>query len=389
MVQTYKQPSFDDMVPREIDIEGLVSEIEDESKGLKNPSKIPGDFNISELSPRRFFDNELPEIQWIIYNMLAKGIVGFMYGEGGSFKSLAAMWLVMQMACAKIHSTQKWLDKFPVPFGRAIFFSAEDVELDLHLRVIAIAKEMAKQRPDIPEAAFIDAISKNCLIVSRQQWAADGEPFIVDEHGKKTNKVEKIISLTKEFGADLIILETFSRIANVDEIDNKQGARVVGTLEDIRDATGVTVQCIAHSGKVARSLQTDTHGQNGMRGAGALMDNARHGIWFRAQKAAEDGTAQIEVVNSKTFRCKRFESFIISVEYPSFLTAKREDVKPDMFSRVVEHIKENPGIKQREVIKAFGGKAKPISDAFKDAISEGLIELRGPKNRPEGYFYVD
>jgi predicted transcriptional regulator len=339
---------------------------------------------LAAAAPARFFETVPQEFQYIVPGLLAKGIVGFLYGEGGAYKSLAALWLVLQRACGSLNNGAKWLDRFEIcGTSKSIFFSAEDVEDDLHHRVRAITTRIHNERVEIPESAIQAAINENCRIVSREQWISDGEQFLVDEDSRETGKIAKVVQIVQEFGADLVILETFSRITNVDEIDNKAGARVVGAMEHIRDATGASVLCIAHSSKVARSTQTDTHGQNGLRGAGALMDNSRFGLWFRTQPD-KDNKPTIEIVNSKTFRVKRVAPFKVSIDFPAFV---KIDTQPnvDVFDQIIEDVKNNPGTKQRETQKRVRSRASTISKAFKDAVDEGLIFL---KSKKEGYYPV-
>lgn len=327
------------------------------------------------------------EETWLVDKVLAQGICGFLYGEGGSFKSLAALWLVMQRACVKIDSTQKWLGKFPINFGKSIFFSAEDMERDITLRTKDIIKSMSNARPDISKSAFIDAL-RNCRVFSQDQWITADTPFIVNKLGERTSMIDTISTYAKDFNADLIILETSRRIAPINENDNELATRVVNALEEIRRATGATVLCIAHTSKNSRSGQTDTHGQNGLCGAGAYLDNSRFGIWFKAMKNTEEGKGQIEVVNSKTFRCKRFEPFTIEIDYPEFKVGEKNCLKTDLFETVVQYVKDNAGCKKAAMRKDLKINNEKLGKTLNSAISEGLIELRGKKNNPEGYFYV-
>jgi len=348
------------------------------------PAMCPA-WNVEAFSPKRFFDTDPAPFVFIIPGLLTKGVCGFLYGEGGTFKSLAALWLVILRAVGGIICGQKWLDRFEIPgVGRSILFSGEDVDADLHHRVKHITTSIQAERPDIPPSIIHHAISENCLIVSREQWVSDGELFFVDEQGKPTAKYAEIVRIVQEFGADLVILETFSRITNVDEIDNQMGARVVGAMEALRDATGATVLVIAHTSKAARGGQTDTHGQNGLRGAGALMDNSRFGLWFKAM-AAVDGQACFEVAHAKAFRGMRVETFRVLVDYPMFSVLKKPTA-PNIFDLVVEDVRSNPGTTQRQTIERLGGRRLVINQAFRDAVAEGLIVQ---KTRKDGYFMSD
>jgi hypothetical protein len=341
---------------------------------LQECAAIPGsDWDLLALSPERFLRDEPHEFEFILPGLLAKGVVGFLYGEGGSFKSLAALWLVLQRATAGIHSGQRWLDKFPVPRGRSVFISAEDVDADLHSRTRRVVEAIAGGRPDVPLGAFCEEAAKNCLIVSREGWKADGEQFLVDERGNTTGKLKQIVKAVSSFGADLVVVETVSRFANSDENDNRLAARVVGALEEIRDCTGATVLAIAHTSKAARGGRSDTHGQNGLRGGGALMDNARFGLWFRAQPKSDGGCDVVEIVNSKTFRTQRAQTFSTEVCFPSFRVAEAQSCT-DTFDAVLDDVREFPGSPQREIRGRLKIKQSTLTQALKDGLDEGFIE---------------
>lgn len=339
-------------------------------------------WEIARLSPKRFFDCSPQEYRFIITRLLAAGIVGFIYGEGGSYKSLSGLWLVIIRACIHINNSLLWLGRFEVTPGKSIFFSAEDVEIDLHHRTPLILEVIHHLRPEIPLSAYQDALSENCLIVSREQWTDDGELFLIDENGERTAKYYRVVNLIKEHGADLVIFETLSRIANIDENDNRAAARVVGVLEMLRDDTGATILCIAHTSKMNRGGKTDTHGQNGMRGGGAFMDNARFGLWFRSLPKA-DGKDRLEIVNSKTFRTQRADPFKVRVDFPRFSLIDDSENDKSVFDAVVEYVREHPGTKQRHVREGLKGKMTVISRALKDAVDEEIIINKGKR---EGYF---
>lgn len=330
-------------------------------------------WTIQNLSANRFFTADPVPFEFIIPGLLAKGLVGFIYGEGGSYKSLAALWLCLQLAVHRIDNTQKWLDRFELTSCKSIFFSAEDLDSDLHHRVRSIVSKM--RRDDIPENAYREAITENCLIVSREQLIADGEIFLVDENGTPTEKVQTIIDLINQFGADLVIIETVSRISAVDENDNAMAARLVAAMEIIRDKTGATVLLIAHSSKISRFAKTDTFGQNGLRGAGAFLDNARFGLWFRSLERKEKQD-RLEILNSKSFRCKRADPFKVKISYPRF-ELDEDEIEPDVFEAVIEFIRCNPGTNQRKIRNGVKGKMAAINRAIRDAIDEGIITHKG------------
>ena len=350
--------------------------------GISQPKKKS--WNIDQLRPSWAFDKP-KEFEFIIPNLLAQGLFGWVYGEGGSYKSLAVLWLALQRATAKINAGQKWLEKFEVPFGRTVFISAEDVQEDLHHRVFNITKTMRDSRPDLPIEAIQQAIAENCLIIPREDWVSDGELFLIDSDGIPTSKLSKMVKLIKDFEADLVIIETASRVAAIDENDNSAAARLVAAFERLRDETSATVLCVDHSSKMNRTAKTDTHGQNSLRGAGAKLDNARFGLWFQAMPRKNDADI-IKIVNSKSFRCKRADSFTIKAVYPSFELHKEEESEQDVFDLVVQDVRDNPGTKQRQIRARLGGKQSAITRSLKDAVDEGILTHKG---KMEGYYYAE
>ena len=321
--------------------------------------------------------------EFIIPGLLAKGLVGFIYGSGGTYKSLAGLWLVLQRASCKILPDQKWLDRFPVTPGKSIFFSAEDVLDDLHHRGYAILNSLIENDLSKSIEDLKPEISSNFRLIPREQWIADRELFLIDSEGIPTKKLESIIGFTNTFEADLILIETASRIAPIDENDNSMGARLVGCLEEIRDKTGATILVIDHSSKSTRGAKSDLLGQNSLRGASSKLDNARWGLLFETRKS-EGGTDLLQISNSKSFRCRRADPFEVTVEYPRFSLVEKQEKKPDIYDSIIEAVQANPGIKRRDLIKMLSGASDKKSAAITRCTRDGFI-----RNEGEGYYYVE
>ena len=342
---------------------------------LDDPFYTPAEWTLENTRPDWILQEPEP-FEFIIPGLLAKGVVGFFYGSGGTYKSLAVLWLVLQRGTGTVVSGQRWLDRFPVPFGRSIFFSAEDVQIDMHHRIDACIRAMHDDRIDVPINAIQSAVLENCRIIPREVWTNDGEIFIYDSG--QTGKVDSIVKLVNDFCADLIIIETASRIAAIDEIDNGQNARLVACLESIRDRTGATVLLLDHSSKIGRTGKTDLQGQNSLRGASAKMDNARFGLLIEPQKR-ENGSDVLKITNSKSFRCKRADSFRVSVEYPRFTLIEGNTGDETVFDNVIEYVREHPGTSTREIRKGVTGKTTAISQAIRDGKEEGILIFKKGK----------
>ena len=316
---------------------------------------------------------------FVVPELLSKGICGFLYGEGGSFKSLAALWLCIQLAAGEVVKS-KWLDRFNICSARrAMFCSIEDPEADIHHRIKSVTERFyrmggARVFPNIINAE----IKKNFHLFPRERWMQDGCEHIVDAEGNPTLKVESIIQYARENSIDLIILDTLSRLSLVDENDNNGGARLVSALERIRDATGATVLVIAHANKVAGVSKTDVHGQNALRGASALMCNARFGLWFQSRESRCE-IERLTIHNSKNSRTRRIEPFKVTVDYPGFTLCEEEDTEENLTGAIVADVRAHLGTTQAQTRKRLKRDMKIISQGFIDASESGLIKPLGNK----------
>ena len=348
-----------------------------------NENKIVWDAEESQALVTQMLITEPEPFAFIVPGLLPKGVCGFIYGEGGSYKSLAALWLCIQRAAGHV-ANSKWLDRFEIhSAGKSMFCSIEDQIADIHNRMWAVVNRFSAKRSEIPRTSIDNAIAENFHIFPRERWMQDGFEHIVDHDGNPTLKADTVARYASDNGIDLIILDTLSRLSLVDENDNNAGARLVSALERIRDASGASVITIAHSGKAGRTGKTDTHGQNGLRGASALMDNGRFGLWFRPTQT-KGGQPRIEIINAKTFRAKRAEPFKVSVDYPAFTLLQEEETgEDDLMPLVVEDIKTHPATTQRGTRERLRKKSTHIKQAFKDADEEGLITYKG---KGKGYF---
>ena len=315
---------------------------------------------------------------FLVPGLLTKGVCGFLYGEGGSYKSLAALWLCIQRAAGFV-ANSKWLDRFEIfGAGKSMFCSIEDPIIDIHHRLKAVVNRFSEMRKDVSQQAIQGAIEESFHLFPRERWMQDGFEHIVDIDGKPTLKTDFISKYAVENSIDLIILDTLSRLSLVEENDNNGAARLVSALERIRDKSGASVLVIAHTGKTGRTAKTDIHGQNGLRGASALMDNARFGLWFRSMEN-KNGKARLEILNAKTFRTMRTETFKVEVDYPAFTLLEDDDAENDLMDAVVEDVRANTGTTQKKTRARLKKGADIVRQGFIDAEEAGLIKQNGYK----------
>lgn len=198
------------------------------------------------------FQNDPPDLDFIWPGFLA-GTVGALVAPGATGKSFWALEAAMAVACAV--SGGDIISLNPAKTGPVVYFAGEDPESALIRRVHAIGKHIS------PSAR--ESISKNLRL----------EPIM----GKQLNVMDsRHLNRLIEYctGARLIVLDTLSRIHQLDENSNGDMSRLVGTLEALAATTGASVLYLHHVSKgSAKEGQGDQ--QQAARGASALVDNAR------------------------------------------------------------------------------------------------------------------
>lgn len=207
---------------------------------------------------RAAFESEPPTLDFIWPGFLA-GTVGALVAPGATGKSFWALEAAMSVACgATVESRAVGGDLVglaPTKAGRVIYLAGEDPESALIGRIHAIGKHLGPQaREAIADNLLIEAILGKRLNVMDDRHLARVIDYCSDSR--------------------LIVLDTLSRIHNLDENSNGEMAQLVATLENVAVNTGASVLYLHHVSKgSARDGQTDQ--QQAARGASALVDNVR------------------------------------------------------------------------------------------------------------------
>lgn len=198
------------------------------------------------------FESDPPPLDFIWPGFLA-GTVGALVAPGATGKSYWALEAAMSIACSVAGGDLVELS--PTRTGRVIYLAGEDPAPALIRRIHAIGKHLN------PHART--AIADNLTL----------EPIM----GKRLNVMdERHLTRVLEYCANarLIVLDTLSRIHQLDENSNGDMAHLVATLEHVAASTGASVLYLHHVSKgSARDGHTDQ--QQAARGASALIDNAR------------------------------------------------------------------------------------------------------------------
>lgn len=321
-------------------------------------------------------DTEPEPYEYIIDGLLTKGVVGVIYGEGGSAKTLATLWLSVRLATAGV-APGKWLGRFAISQPRRVLYVClEDLRVDTHHRLRAIVGECLRgdafTTPCVE--AFRKALTDNFLMLGRETIFADDPETLLDANAQPTAKFERLLRTVENLKPDVVFLDTWSKASRTDENENAIQAADVAAWTYLRDRTGSAVILLAHCNKNGRG--TDT-GQSGLRGASARTDELRFVLNFRSATPTSDGSQVIEIVNQKNTRCRLSPRFKVVLRYPVFEAAPEvSENAAEMVDRAIAWVRGNPGRTQRDAIAALGGRAGSVNEAFRVAVADHAIERR-------------
>lgn len=194
------------------------------------------------------FQTESPELDFVIPGFLA-GTVGCLYSPGGVGKSFLALEIAASVAGVDLlglghHHT-----------GRTLYIALEDPEIILRRRLHAIGSYLSVAQREV--------VAEHLELLPM----LGGVPFDLQD-GRSTDWLT-----ARAEGVRLVIIDTFSRSHSCDESSNNEMAGLLRILGHIGASTGAAILFLHHVNKSSgRERNSD---QFGIRGASALVDNAR------------------------------------------------------------------------------------------------------------------
>lgn len=198
------------------------------------------------------FENEPPTLDFIWPGFLA-GTVGALVAPGATGKSFWALEAAMSIACSV--SGGDLLGLAPSHTGSVLYLAGEDPAPALIRRIHFVGEHLASgARAAIAKGLTLEPImGKGFNVMNARQF-------------------ERLVERSQ--GHRLVVLDTLSRIHQLDENSNSDMARLVAQLEKLAAQTGASVLYLHH---VSKGSVRDGLGdqQQAARGASALIDNAR------------------------------------------------------------------------------------------------------------------
>ena len=248
---------------------------------ITQKNKIVGKdrLNIAEIH-----NTELAPLDFV-FNGLKDKTVGFISSAGGTGKSMLALHLAFSLAdTTKTYNFEPIITK-DIKRGRVTYLSLEDPEDVLEYRIKAITQYIMLEYKNYN---IIQEINKNLDI-----YALYGEKDFTLAKFSSEKTIEIIteiyeILLNIAGTSRLVIIDTFRRIHDTDENNNGHMSEVLKVFENICNITGTSFLLLHHQNKSA--INEKSNNQTAMRGASALVDNARLVINLNtlSEKEAED-----------------------------------------------------------------------------------------------------
>ena len=230
---------------------------------------------MARIDIRRSFSHKPAPLDFVLPGLLS-GTVGTLFSPGATGKSFLLLEAAMGIACAVTGGDLLGL-RAGLPSGRRVaYLAAEDGEQVLRHRIHEIGQRIP---PDAREA-IADALDIECIVGRRFN-------IMDDRH------LHPLVDFAA--GARLLVVDTISRVHQLDENSASDMSRLLGNLEYVAAQTGAAVIFAQH---VAKSAARDGQGdqQHAARGSSVLTDNARWGAALMRMtevEAAKHGVSHV------------------------------------------------------------------------------------------------
>jgi hypothetical protein len=247
-----------------------------ESKGT-SPVDMFRALTPTDTSVSRFLDAEPPAREFILIDLLLKGIVGAIVGAGGVSKGFLLSILAVGIS-AGITVLRHFV---PARSRKVLYISAEDPEDELHRRVHAIAQQvLSDQSQDIWKLLRENFYVKSIAGMHRPlMQLKDGIPVTTPHYDWLRKTVEA------HAGLEILILDPKSRFQSLDENSADFATAFISYLEQLATDFGLTVLFSHHVTKASGGALTQT----AARGSSGLVDACR---WIANLRTLDDATAR-------------------------------------------------------------------------------------------------
>jgi RecA-family ATPase len=215
------------------------------------PEPIPGRLNV--VSPADWQDKPIPERDWVVRDFIPADTVGFIYGDGGTGKSLLGLMLAVATASSE---PKPWLG-LEVRQGRTLYMSCEDDADELHRRLGAVRIHAGLEFSDLDAIRVVDLVGQDAVLGERMK----------DGTIKPTELLRAVAKQVDRHEADLVIIDSLANVFAGDENDRGQARQFVSMLGRLA-VRGRAVVILAHPSLSGINTGRGTSGSTGWGNSG-------------------------------------------------------------------------------------------------------------------------
>lgn len=236
----------------------------------------------------------LPEVQWIIAPLIARGFVTSFTGHGGAGKSTESLVMAAHVACSEQYRS------FPTHAGRALIVSLEDPEHVVWLRLYRIAETCGLDIELIRQNVTVVAVDVGALIASGQDTVLATERNV---GGIAELKFTPVFDEVRELARnhDLTVIDNSSDAYGANENSRPLvRAFIRGLQHHVAVPNNAGVLLLGHVDKVAARK---TAAANSYSGSTAWHNSVRSRLVLTQ---AEDGSDAVLFTQEKNNLAKRW-----------------------------------------------------------------------------------
>ncbi len=217
--------------------------------------------------PAAWQDIEPEPIQWIVKNCIPRGTVCLFSGDSGLGKSLLMQQLQTCTALGK-----PWLGN-EVQRVRSFGFYCEDPKNILHWRQRDICRHLDAQEGELEDMAIAARVGMDNVLMDFNRRT---------DEGRATALYDQVRGYVREFGAELIILDTAAHTFNGNENVRAHVTAFVSALQEIANETNGAIVLCSHPS--VSSMQSGT----GYSGSTAWRATVRAHMYLKRPKGYDD-----------------------------------------------------------------------------------------------------
>lgn len=219
------------------------------------------------FSPASWQGIEPEPVQWLVKGCIPRGTVCLFSGDSGLGKSL----LMQQLqTCTSVG--RPWLG-YDVDRVRSFGFYCEDLKNILHGRQRSICRHLGIEEADLEDMMIASRVGLDNVLMDFNRRT---------DEGRATPTYDQLRSYIREFGAELVVIDTAAHTFNGNENIRAHVTAFINILQEIATETGGAVVLCSHPS--VSSMQSGT----GYSGSTAWRATVRAHMYLKRPKGYDD-----------------------------------------------------------------------------------------------------